>query len=73
MSEITTVGLDLAKNVFNCTAQTRLGGLCGAVSCGGDRFSRSRPVCRVAQWRWRPVVELTTGAGRSGGWVMRSG
>jgi hypothetical protein len=38
MSEVRTIGLDLAKNVFQVHARMHQGQLCFASSCGAGRF-----------------------------------
>ena len=48
MSEITTVGLDLAKNVLQLPGRTHPDGLCFGASCGGGRCLKFWPGCRPA-------------------------
>jgi hypothetical protein len=63
MSEITTIGLDLAKHVFRFTASMRRVRRFCASDCGGAKCWRSsvRPV-----WLgWKRVQRLTTGRASS--------
>ena len=73
MSEITTVGLDLAKNVFQ---------LHGADASGRAVLRRKLRRAQVlefllgsnpALWLWRPAAALTSGVARSASWGTRFG
>lgn len=61
MSELTTIGLDIAKNVFHAH---------GADASGSPLFSRKISRTKLleffakqppAWWRWRPAAARTTG------------
>ncbi len=71
MSEIITVGLDVAKTVFQAHGADASG---RAVLCKKLRRDQvlSSASCRRASWRWKPVAAPTFGAARSASWVTRS-
>ena len=59
--QITTVGLDIAKNLFQmhgADAQGRV--LLKRKLARGKVLEFSRP-CRLAWWAWRPAARPTTG------------
>ena len=73
MSEISIIGLDLAKQVFQVHGADRPGVASCASSSSGARFCRSSPGLRPASWRWRPAARPITGRARSQSLATRSG
>ena len=63
MNEITTIGLDLAKHVFQVHGVDAAGATVLRKQFGGRRFWRSSVDCRAVWWGWRRVRRRTTGRG----------
>jgi hypothetical protein len=73
MSEITTVGLDLAKNVFQVHGADGAGRTFLRKKPRQDQvlaFFCQLPPCVVA---WKPAAARISGAERSASWAMRCG
>ncbi len=66
MSEIITVGLDLAKNVFRPMGLMPPVARFCARSCGEIMCWTSSASCHFALWRWKPAEGLISGTARSG-------
>jgi hypothetical protein len=73
MNEITTVGLDLAKNVFQVHAVDAGGTRFCASSFGGRRCWHSSADYRGVWWGWRRVRRRITGRASCVRWAMRCG
>ena len=73
MNEITTIGLDLAKHVFQVHGVDAEGRRFCASSFGGRRCWRSSVDCRAVWWGWRRVRRRITGRGSCARWAMRYG
>ena len=73
MSEIITVGLDLAKNVFQRTTLMHLVVQCCARSGGEIRYLPSPGSCGYASWRWNAAAAPTSGAAKSASRATRRG
>ncbi len=77
MSEIITVGLDLAKNVFQVHGADATGRAVLRKKLRRDQVWHSLDSCRPASSRWKPAVAPTSGGARSGrsgmtcGWSLR--
>src|SRR5215213_7115288 len=61
MGEITTVGLDLAKNVFQVHGVDAEGATVLRKRFGGRRCWRSSASCRAVWWEWKRVRQRTIG------------
>ena len=61
MGEITTIGLDLAKHVFQVHGIDADGRRFCVNSCGAAKCWRSSAGCRAVWWDWRLVRRPTTG------------
>ena len=53
--QVTTIGLDIAKNVFQVMASTRLKGWSFVSNCGAARCWSSSRRCLLAWSAWRPA------------------
>ena len=76
MSEIATVGLDLAKNVFQVHGADASGrAVLRRTLRRGQvlEFPAGLPLCTVAMGAARHAAAPTIGAGRSASWATRSG
>ena len=74
MEEVTKIGLDLAKLVFQVHGANGSGvPLFNRTSSGGLKCCGSFRNCRPASWGWRPVPVRTIGRGRSRRLAMMSG
>ncbi len=73
MSEIITVGLDLAKNVFQVHGADAFGQAVLRKKLRRDQVLAFSAGCRPALWRWRRAAALISGAARSGSLAMRCG
>ena len=62
--EITTIGLDLAKNFFKFTASTRPARSSSEKHCGAAKFCPSSRNLHLAWSEWRPAVRPITGRAR---------
>lgn len=65
MDEITTIGIDLAKNVFQVHAVDASGAVVSVRRWVAYRLSASFGLCRPALSAWRRVRRRTIGHGRS--------
>lgn len=65
MSQVTTIGLDLAKNIFQAHGADAAGTSCSVGRCGASRCRPVSPRSRHALWLWRPAPSRTTGVARS--------
>ena len=59
--QITTIGLDLAKSVFQVHAVDAQGHASSAKRCGGRRFCRSSPSFPFASSAWKLVAPRIIG------------
>ena len=69
--EVGTIGLDLAKNVFQAHGADATGAVIFESNCGATRCCRFSRDFRPARWRWRPAVARTIGRARSARQVIR--
>jgi hypothetical protein len=70
--QVTTVGLDLAKNIFQVHGITADGTVAFNKSLRRAQLLQfSRPLSHVSS-AWRPADPATTGRGNSGSWAMKS-
>jgi hypothetical protein len=70
MDEITTIGIDLAKNIQVHGVDAR--SLWWSVKrCAAFRFCASSRLCRGALSAWRRALRRTTGRARLQRWAMR--
>lgn len=63
MSEVSTIGLDLAKNVFQAHGASSAGASSSVGSCGATRCWLSLPPNRRVWWQWRRARVPTIGSG----------
>ena len=73
VGEVITIGLDLAKSVFQAHGADGSGEVVFRKKLRREQvlaFFAGQP---VAWWRWRPAPAHTTGRGRSARLVMRRG
>jgi hypothetical protein len=74
MNEVTTIGIDLAKNVFQVPmASMRAARWWSAKRCAASRSCGSSGLFRRALSGWRRVRRRTIGRERSQRWAMRFG
>ena len=71
--EITTIGVDIAKRVFQAPGVDAAGKAVLGVSCSGRGYWYSSKACRPAWRPSRPAARRITGHARSGRWAMRCG
>ncbi len=65
MSEIITVGLDLAKNIFQVHGADGSGQPVLRKKLRRVRVLEFSTICRPALWQWKPVAGRISGAARS--------
>ena len=73
MEEVTIIGIDLAKNVFQVHGAAADGSIVFRKKLSRPQFPRfmaDQPPCL---WRWRPAAVRTIGHGKWRGTGMRSG
>ena len=73
MEEVSTIGLDLAKHVFQAHGASAAGAVVFRKKLRREQvlsFFAGQPRCRSP---WRPARARTTGRARSAGSAMRSG
>ena len=73
MSEVITVGLDLAKNVFQAHVADASGRAVPCKKLRRDQFLEFLDGCRPASLRWKPDVARISGAGKSANSDIMSG
>ncbi len=71
MSEIITVGLDLAKNVFQAHGADASGQAVLRKKLRRVQVLAFSASCRPASSQWKPVAVRISGAARSASWAMR--
>ena len=72
MGEVSTIGVDLAKSVFQVHGADASGTVLFRKKLRRHQLLTSSPPRRPARWRWRPAAAHTTGRARSAGLVIRS-
>jgi hypothetical protein len=73
MSEVTTVGIHLAKNVFQVHGVDAHGVVMVRKAIRRVQLLRFSKLCRGALSAWRRVRQRTTGRGRLRRWAMKFG
>ena len=73
MTEVITIGVDLAKSVFQVHGVDASGKPVIGASFGGARFWPSSRSCRLVWWGWRLVQARIIGRARFRKWAMRCG
>jgi transposase len=73
MSEISTVGLDLAKNVFQVHGADDTGRAVLRKKLRRAQVLDFSASCRLALSRWKPAAALISGAARSASWATKCG
>ena len=63
MGEVTTIGLDIAKSVFQAHGADAAGSVVSGRNWGAAGYWPSSPRSRRAWWRWRRAPARTIGAG----------
>lgn len=71
MGEVSTIGVDLAKNVFQVHGADASGTIVFAGNCAGTMCWGLSPRSQGVLWRWKHVAGRITGVGRSVGLAMR--
>jgi len=72
MGEFSTIGVDLAKSVFQVHGADASGAVLFRKKLRRHQVSLSLPPSGPARWRWRPVAARTTGRVRLAGSGIRS-
>ena len=65
MNQVSTVGLDLAKYIFQLHGADSAGAVVFRKKLRRGQLLACWQRCRPARWPWRPVAAPTTGAARS--------
>ena len=73
MGEVTTIGMDIAKSVFQVHEVDAAGSLTIRIALVGPRCWSILESCRLALWGSRPVPQRTTGAASYNRLATRSG
>ncbi len=73
MAEVTTIGLDIAKQVFTRMEQMRAGERYSAVDSRAASCSTSSRPIRGVWWRWKHAAARITGRASCGRWATRFG
>ena len=68
--EITTIGVDLAKTVFQVHGMNAHGKTVVRKRLSRDKFLASSPTFHRAWWPWKPVVPAISGRGTCRLWAM---
>ena len=71
--QITTIGLDIAKNVFQVHEIDAAEKVVFGSNFGAAKYWGSSRRCRVALWAWRPARHLTIGHVNSRSLAIRCG
>jgi len=73
MTEVSTIGLDIAKRVFQVHGVNQAGAVVFRRQLRRTEVLKFSPSCRLVWSAWKPVPRRITGAARSRRWATRFG